>query len=635
MPAPRDTVTTLAWYDDANAAINDLDFQAELARQSSPDAEMRKAGEECDRDVQALSTSIYQDRAIYDALSALDLSGQDSSTVWWMKRDLREFRRNGVDRDDATREKVRALNDEVVAIGQEFERNISQGTKSVTFTPAELAGLPEDFRKMHPPGADGMVTLTTDYPDYHPFMAYARSSKARERFWRASNTRAPANSDVLTRLLTKRYELASTLGYASWADYTTENKMIGSGRAASEFVERITAAAGGRSVKELARVLARERRDIPTAKQVTPWDYGYYSDRVRIEQYRFDAKAARPYFEFDRVLRGVLDVSGRLLDLSFRAVEGTEVWSSDVLVYDVIGGSSFGDRAGQLLGRIYLDLHPRENKFKHAAQFGMISGQAGHRLPESALLCNLPRSGELMEYDDVRTLFHEFGHLMHHIVGGNTRWAANSGVRNEQDFVEAPSQMLEEWMRDAGVLQTFARDVKTGKPIPAAMVKQLRAADDFGKGVDVRQQMFYAATSLHLYDRDPRGLELTPYVAQIQSRYSPFPYVPGTTFYTAFGHLNGYSAVYYTYMWSKVIAKDLFTAFKAKGMFDSETARRYRKDILEPGGGKPAAELVADFLGRPYDFTAYEAWLREGDAQAPQAPRAPRGGAAPAARMVQ
>ncbi|HET9156707.1 MAG TPA: M3 family metallopeptidase, partial [Myxococcaceae bacterium] len=282
--------------------------------------------------------------------------------------------------------------------------------------------------------------------------------------------------------------------------------------------------------------------------------------------------------------------------------------------------------------RMYLDLHPRENKFKHAAQFGMISGQAGRRLPESALLCNLPRPGELMEYDDVRTLFHEFGHLMHHIVGGHTRWAANSGVRNEWDFVEAPSQMLEEWMRDAGVLQTFAREVRTGKPIPTKMVKQLRAADEFGKGVDVRQQMFYAATSLHLYDRDPRGLELPSYVADIQSRYSPFPYVAGTTFYTGFGHLNGYSAVYYTYMWSKVIAKDLFTAFKAAGMFDPATSQRYRKDILEPGGGRPAAELVANFLGRPYDFRAYEAWLREGDAPAPRTPKA---SAAPAARMVQ
>jgi thimet oligopeptidase len=632
MPVPRDTVTALGWYDDANAVINDLDFQAELARQSSPDAEMRKAGEECDREIQGFATAIYQDRAVYDALSGLDLSGQDAATVWWMKRDLREFRRSGVDRDDATREKVLALNDEVVAIGQEFDRNIRGGTKTVSFTPAELAGLPEDFRKAHPPGADGMVTLTTDYPDYHPFMAYARSSKAREKLWRASNTRAsPANIEVLSRLLAKRYELATVLGYANWADYTTENKMIGSGRAASEFVERITSAAGERSAKELARVLARERKDVPGAKQVAPWDYGYYSDRVKIEQYRFDAKAARPYFEFDRVQRGVLDVSGRLFDLSYRPVEGAKVWHPDVQVYDVIAGSSYGERAGQSLGRIYLDLHPRENKYKHAAQYGMISGQAGRRLPESALLCNFPRSGGLMEYDDVRTLFHEFGHLVHHIVGGNTRWAANSGVRNEQDFVEAPSQMLEEWMRDAGVLQTFAREVKTGKPIPAAMVKQLRAADEFGKGVDVRQQMFYAATSLHLYDRDPHGLELTPYVAEIQSRYSPFPYIAGTTYYTAFGHLNGYSAVYYTYMWSKVIAKDLFTAFKAKGMFDPATAQRYRKDILEPGGGKPAGELVADFLGRPYDFRAYEAWLREGDAPVPHAPKA---SASPAARMV-
>jgi thimet oligopeptidase len=221
---------------------------------------------------------------------------------------------------------------------------------------------------------------------------------------------------------------------------------------------------------------------------------------------------------------------------------------------------------------------------------------------------------------------------MHHVVGGETRWAANSGIRNEWDFVEAPSQMLEEWMRDPGVLQTFAREVKTGKPIPAKMVKQLRAAEDFGKGVYVRGQMFYAATSLHLYDRDPRGLDLQSYVADIQARYSPFPYVPGTTFYTAFGHLNGYSAVYYTYMWSSVIAKDLFTAFKATGMFDPATAQRYRKDILEPGGGKPAAELVADFLGRPYDFRAYEAWLREGDAPAPRAPKA---GGGPAARMIQ
>src|SRR5262249_34926923 len=162
---------------------------------------------------------------LYDVLSTLELSDLDASTRWWMKRDLREFRRLGVDRDDATREKVRALNDEIVAVGQEFDRNILAGTKTVTFAPADLAGLPEDFRKAHSPGANGKVSLTTDYPDYHPFMAYARSGKAREAFWRASNTRAPANSEVLLRLMAKRHELATLLGYANWADYTTENKM--------------------------------------------------------------------------------------------------------------------------------------------------------------------------------------------------------------------------------------------------------------------------------------------------------------------------------------------------------------------------------------------------------------------------
>ena len=609
-PAPRNTVATLTAYDDALAAINDLDTQAETARQGSPNKDLRTAAEECDRQIQALSTTINQDRALYDALSGLDLSGQDAATVWWMKRDLREFRRAGVDRDDATRAKVRALNDEIVTIGQEFDRNIREGGRKVSFTPTELAGLPEDFRKAHPAGADGKVVLTTDYPDFRPFMAYARSATARERFFRAfSNRASPENIDVLKRLLDKRYQLATLLGYANWADYATETKMIESGKAASAFIDRISAAADARSKREISKLLARKRKDVPGGRTLEPWDYGYYSNRVKAEQFHFDAKAARPYFETGHVIRGVLDTSGKLFDLTYRPVEGATVWHTDVRVYDVIAGPSFGDRAGKTLGRIYLDLHPREGKFKHAAQFALISGQEGRRLPEGALLCNFSPPGGLMEYGEVRTMFHEFGHLVHHIVGGNTRWAANSGIRNESDFGEAPSQMLEEWMRDPGVLGTFALHEKTGKPIPPKMVSQLLTAEEFGKGVDVQTQMFYAATSLKLHDRNPQGLEPTPFLADVQAHYAPFPYVPGTTYYTAFGHLNGYSALYYTYMWSLVIAKDLFTPFKAHGVFDRETATRYRQKVLEPGGGKPSAQLVADFLGRPYDFKAYEAWL--------------------------
>jgi thimet oligopeptidase len=217
-----------------------------------------------------------------------------------------------------------------------------------------------------------------------------------------------------------------------------------------------------------------------------------------------------------------------------------------------------------------------------------------------------------MEPGEVSTLFHEFGHLLHHVLGGHTRWAGQSGVRTEWDFVEAPSQMLEEWTRDAGALQTFARHYQTGQPIPTELVQRMRDADEFGKGMHVRRQMFLASLSLELHRKDPRGLDTTKEVAEAMARYSPFPYTAGTFMQCSFGHLESYSAAYYTYMWSLVIAKDLFTVFEHGGLFDQEAAGRYRRAVLEPGGGKPAAQLVEEFLGRPYDFRAYESWLNRG-----------------------
>ncbi len=214
-----------------------------------------------------------------------------------------------------------------------------------------------------------------------------------------------------------------------------------------------------------------------------------------------------------------------------------------------------------------------------------------------------------MEHTDVETLFHEFGHLLHHVLGGHTRWAGISGVATERDFVEAPSQMLEEWVWAPTSLQTFARHVQTNQPIPAELVARMKAADEFGKGLFVRQQMFYAATSLELHSRDPKGLDTTKVVAELQEKYTPFKFVDGTYFQESFTHLDGYSAIYYTYMWSLVIAKDMFTVFSRDGLLNTDAATRYRRMVLEPGGSKPAAELVQDFLGRPYNFNAYEAWL--------------------------
>jgi thimet oligopeptidase len=211
-----------------------------------------------------------------------------------------------------------------------------------------------------------------------------------------------------------------------------------------------------------------------------------------------------------------------------------------------------------------------------------------------------------MEHDDVVTLFHEFGHLVHHVLAGRHEWARFSGVATEWDFVEAPSQMLEEWAWDADVLRSFATNA-AGEPIPAGLVAKMRKADEFGKGYLARTQMFYAALSYHVHHRVPE--DVTGLVRDLQARYDVFGYVPDTHFHASFGHLEGYTSGYYTYMWSLVIAKDMFSAFDEDNLFDEAVTHRYRDRVLAAGGSRDAADLVEDFLGRPYTFDAFEAWL--------------------------
>jgi thimet oligopeptidase len=604
---PAGGLVTLEAFDAAFAALSEAASRASLARNVHPSAVLRDAAEAAEQEVDALSTELSLDRGLYDALAGLDASGADPATRHLLEKSLRDFRRAGVDHDEPTRARVQALREELVRIGQEFGRNIKDDVRRLEVEPAELDGLPEDWRRAHPPGASGKVSLTTDNTDYVPFMTYARSARAREALWRLYRLRGhPANLDVLGRMLSRRAELAGLLGYPTWAAYVTEDKMIGSEAAAAAFVERIALASGPRMERDHAQLLDRKRQDAPGAERVDPWDSAYLQERVKAERYGFDSQSVRPYLEYRRVKQGVLDVTARLFGIAYRPAPDAPTWHPEVEVLDVVEGDA-------LLGRVYLDMHPRDGKYKHYAQFTLASGQAGVRLPEGVLVCNFPRPAggapALMEHGDVRTFFHEFGHLLHHVLGGHTRWAAQSGVATEWDFVEAPSQMLEEWVWDPEVLATFARHLETDEPIPAELVRRMKAADEYGKGLMVRQQMFYAATSLELHRRAPTGLDTTALVAELQERYTPFRHVPGTYFQESFGHLDGYSAIYYTYMWSLVIAKDLFGPFRQAGLLDPAPARRYRTAVLEAGGSKPAADLVKDFLGRPYAFEAYEAWL--------------------------
>ncbi|MBI5069956.1 MAG: Zn-dependent oligopeptidase [Deltaproteobacteria bacterium] len=608
LPRPAGREEALGAYEEAMGALGEVAARAGLARNVHPDAAFRDAAEKLEQEADALATALSLDRRLHDALAALPLDGADAETRWLVEKSLRDFRRSGVDRDEATRRRVQELRDELTRIGQEFGRNIKDDVRRLALDPADLAGLPEDWRRARPPGPDGKVTLTTDPVDYVPFMTYAERSGPRERLYRLYQSRGhPQNEEVLRRLLSRRQELARLLGYPSWAAYATEDKMIGSDAAAGAFVEQVAAASAARQDRDFQRLLARLRRDQPDASGVEPWDSTFLQERIRAEEYGFDARQARPYFEYRRVKDGVLDVTARLFGISYRRVEGAPTWHADVESWDVLEGD-------RLLGRIHLDMHPREGKYKHFAQFTLANGARGRRLPEGVLVCNFPRPGAepaLLEHGEVKTLFHEFGHLLHHVLGGHTRYGLHAGVATEWDFVEAPSQLLEEWTWDPSVLAGFARHVETGAPIPAEMVARMRAADEYGKGLWVRQQMFYAAVSLELHRRDPAGLDAGRLVAELRERFTPFRHVEGTHMHLSFGHLDGYSALYYTYMWSLVIAKDLFTAFQREGLM-GPAARRYRRAVLEPGGSRPAAALVRDFLGREQSAEAFGRWLEAG-----------------------
>jgi thimet oligopeptidase len=288
--------------------------------------------------------------------------------------------------------------------------------------------------------------------------------------------------------------------------------------------------------------------------------------------------------------------------ISYRLAPDAVAWHKDVEVYDVYEGD-------RLLARIYLDLFPRESKYKHYMTSILAMGKKGVELPEGVLVCNFPRPGKepaLMEYNDVITFFHEYGHLLDGIFSGQNRWL---GPERQWDFVEVASQILEEWTRDPAVLQSFAKHYQTNQPIPTEMVQKMRLANEFGKGLRAHIQIVLTAVSLHYYDRNPKGLDTTAAMAEAWNKYLPFRYVDGTHFQAQFGHLDGYSAAYYTYTWSLVIAKDAFSVFREKGLLNPEVAARFRRSVLDARGTRPAAEQIKDFLGRPYSIKTFEDWL--------------------------
>jgi thimet oligopeptidase len=563
-----------------------------------PDVAVRDAADACGQALTAVLSDLMLSRPIYDALSAMDISAYDASTQRFVEKLLLDFRLSGVGKDEETRGRVKELNDLIVTIGQEFDRNIADDVRYLELDSIDsLAGLPEDYIASHQPDDDGIVRVSTQYPDLFPLLEYAESDAVRRDMLMLYLNRAyPQNEELLRQLLARRFELAGLLGFENYAQFITADKMVGSPERVETFLEELKTYTAEAQDRDYGMLLERLRQDQPDADRVERWQSNYLRGKVRLEQFNVDSKVVREYFNYTATREGILTLVQDLFGVQFKRWD-TETWHEEVEAYEL-----WDD--GKLIGNFYLDMHPREGKYGHAAAFPMQNGITGIQLPAASLVCNFPRGDELMQHGQVVTFLHEFGHLMHVLFAGGHHWSNISGIKTEWDFVEAPSQMLQEWVWDYETIQPFARNA-AGEPLPRDLLERMTAARDFGLGMGTRRQLGLAALSLGLYNQDPEGLDIKAFSDDIARRFTRFEPLEGAHFYASFPHLNGYSAIYYTYQWSLAIATDLFTRFQQEGLRNVETAGEYRDMILGQGGAKPAAELVTDFLGREVSFKPY------------------------------
>ncbi|KCZ99737.1 tetraacyldisaccharide-1-P 4'-kinase [Hyphomonas polymorpha PS728] len=579
--------------------------EAGLLAETNPDPEIRTAGEDCQQKAMDITTQVSLSRPVFDRLSAIDAAALDERSAWLLQRTLRDYRRAGVDRDEATRDKIRALNAELAGISTEFNRNLREIQGSVKVTPEALAGMPQDYIEAHAPGEDGLVTITTDYPDTQPVFTYSPNDAMKKDLARASGLRAyPENVAPLRGLLEKRYELANLLGYPNYAAYITEDKMSGSPETVHTFLNEVEAAARNASQIEFARLLAKKRESEPAATTIGDWSRAYLAEQIRQSDYDLNSQEVRKYFAYNNVRTGIFSLVEDLFGVEVRDWDGAPVWHESVTAHEMY-------KDGALMGRFFLDMHPREGKFKHAAAFPIRLGPTSEGVPVAALVCNFPagdHSTGLMEHIQVETFLHEFGHLLHSMFSAQPDYASLNMGTVEWDFIEAPSQMLENWVWDYDTLAKFAVDAD-GNTIPPELVAKMNAARNFGKGVNTLRQLIIANTSLDYYNLPPGEVDLLGVMKGHSDRLSLFEQVPDIHPYASIGHFDGYSAIYYTYQWSLAISTDLFSVFEQNGLRDEATAARYRDLVLAPGSSKPAAQLVHDFLGRDWSPEAYEQLL--------------------------
>lgn len=589
----------LAEWDELHAKARDFGAAVGLYSNVDPDPALRQAADDCELKISKYQTTLYQNPKLYAQFKKLKAS--DPIDQKFLQDILEQFEKTGVQLSAEKQKRLKDIIEESTKLSQDFAKNVRDNPHKVEFTPAEMKGLPASYMAGLKKNEKGNYLLGFDYPEYQPFMELAESDEARKRYQTAYTRRGTEqNLQFMKKAIDLRYEMAQLFDKESYAHSALEFRMAKTPEAVNSFLEDVyskVAPLEKQDVEELRQFKA-ETLKVPREKaDITRWNQGYWSEKLRQAKYKVDQEKLRDYFPTEAAQKWLFVVSSELYGIDFRPMK-VKAWHNEVEYYAVHDTAS-----GEFLGGLYVDKYPREGKYGHAAVWGAYGGSTlNQRRPVSVLVTNFNRKG--LNSNELETFVHEMGHALHGILS-KTRYSEQSGTSVERDLVEAPSQMYEEWARRLETLSKVADYCEPACPrVDAAMTERLKDVKNYGRGLHYARQTLYAQYDMALHSKDALKTDPLKLWQEMESK-TALGYVPGQQFPGQFGHvMGGYQAGYYSYMWSEVIALDMLSAFGDQ-LMDKKVGAHYRNTVLAQGGQKHGEQMVKDFLGRDPDSKAF------------------------------